>query len=52
MHTHQGVGGQLGPSKLCSKIRPKCFWEFPNVFTYYALHASQYACIMLQYEQQ
>ena len=33
------------------KTLPKCFWEFPKIFTYYALHASYYACIMFQYEQ-
>ena len=38
-------------SQICSKICPICFWEFPKIFTRYAIHASHYACIMLQYEQ-
>ena len=41
----------VGVSQICSKICPKYFWEFLRIFTYYALHASHYACIMLQYEQ-
>ena len=38
-------------SQICSQICPKCFWEFPTIVTYYTLHASYYACVMLQYEQ-
>ena len=38
----------LGLSQICSKICPKSFWKFPKIFIYYALHASHYACIMLQ----
>ena len=30
---------------------PKCFWNIPKFFTYYALHTSHYACIMLEYEK-
>ena len=41
----------IGLSQICSKSCPKCFWNIPKVCTYYALHASHYACIMLQYEQ-
>ena len=37
----------IGLSQICSKL-PKML--FRN-FTYYALHASHYAFIMLQYEQ-
>ena len=35
-------------SRPQSNMLKKCFWEFPKHFTYYALHASHYACIMLQ----
>ena len=38
----------LGFSQLCSKICPICSWEFPEIFTYYALHSSPYACVMLK----
>ena len=33
------------------KHLPKMLWEVSKNFIYYALHASHYACIMLQYEQ-
>ena len=26
----------VGLSQICSKICPKCFWEFPKNFPYYA----------------
>ena len=42
---------ELSLSQICSKIFPKCFWEFPKTLTYYALHASHYAVIILQYKQ-
>ena len=44
------IASSLGLSQICSKVCPKCFWEFPKIFTYYALHASDYYCIMLQCE--
>ena len=33
------------------KSLPKYFVEIPKLFTYYALLASHYACVMLQYKQ-
>ena len=38
---------ELGLSQICSKICPICSWEF-GIFTYYALHFSHYACVMLK----
>jgi len=37
----------LGLSQICSKFCPICFWEFPKIFSYYALLVFYYACIML-----
>ena len=42
---------EVGLSQTCSKICQKCFWKFPKIFIYYALHVFHYACIVLQYEQ-
>ena len=39
------------PQSNMLKNCPKCFWNIPKFFTYYALHIFHYACIMLQYEQ-
>ena len=39
----------IGLSQICLNICPKCFWKFPKICTYYALHVSHYTCIMLQY---
>ena len=45
-HLHELL--PLGLSQLCSNICPICSWEFPEIFTYYALHFSHYACVMLK----
>ena len=37
-------------SNMLKKL-PKMLLEYSQNFTYYALQASHYACIMLQYEQ-
>ena len=40
------------PQSNMLKNLPIMLLEYiPKIFTYYALHASHYACIMLQYEQ-
>ena len=49
-HIIQIIHGSRPQSNML-KICLQYFWEFPKIFTYYALHASHYACIMLQYEQ-
>ena len=36
---------------LTGRFWLKCLWQFSKIFTYYALHASHYACIMFQHEQ-
>ena len=41
----------IGLSEISSKSSPKCFGNIPKIFNYYALQASHYPCIMLQYEQ-
>ena len=42
----------VGFSQIYSKIFTNAFWNFPKIFpTYYTLHASHYACVMLHYEQ-
>ena len=40
----------IKPSYMLKKL-PKMILEHSQNFTYYALHASHYVCIMLQYEQ-
>ena len=37
----------VGLSQLCSKICPIFSWEFPEMFTYYAVHFSHYVCVIL-----
>ena len=37
------VATPLGLNQMCSKFCPKCFQEFPKIFTHYALQCSYYA---------
>ena len=36
---------RVGLSQICSKSCPKCFWNIPKIFSYYALQVSHYASI-------
>ena len=44
-------GVVVRPQSNMLKKLPKMLLEYSQNFTYYALQASRYACIMLQYEQ-
>ena len=47
MHSHKST-------TVCPKNCPKCFLEYPKIFTYctyYAFYVTHYACIMLQCDQ-
>ena len=51
LHSQQSLALLVGLSQICSKSCPKCFWNIPKTLAYYALQASHYVCIMLQYER-